>query len=94
MNVILTAHAVTRIRQRGFREDDVAMVLRYGSRMNDGTLMITDQDVRREVEALRRHKTRLERLRGMTAVVEGSHVVTVYKDTRCSRHRQFEAGER
>jgi hypothetical protein len=84
----ITRHAEARIRQRGFREDDVTILMKYGREMPNGTLVLTDRDVRREMEMMRRHISRLDRLRGMTAVVIDGRVVTVYRADKSSRHRR------
>jgi len=69
------------------------LLLRCASQMADGTLMITDRDIRREVDAMRRQIIALERLRGMTAVLAENRVVTVYRNTRPSRPCRREPGE-
>jgi|SRR5271169_870476 len=75
----ITRHAAARIRQRGFREPDISLLVRFGSDMPDGTVMLTARDAQREIEARRQEIKQFERLRGMTAVVAGGSVVTVYK---------------
>lgn len=92
-DAVLTVHARERIRQRGFRERDISVLLQCGSRMVDGTLMLTDRDVQREVEIRRKQITDLERLRGMTGVIAGDRIVTVYRNTRRLRRCQVEPGE-
>jgi hypothetical protein len=94
MSATITAHAAARVRQRGFRERDISVLLLCGSNMEDGTLMMTDRDVEREIEARRKQIALLERLRGMTAVVAGGSVVTVYRNTRRYRRCRAEPGER
>ena len=93
METILTNHARIRIRQRGFCEKDMSILLQYGSRMESGVLMLTDHDVRREVNAMRTQIIKLERLRGTIAVIADGRVITVYRATRRLRPR-FESGER
>lgn len=80
-----TRHADARIRQRGFRERDLEALVRFGREMPDGTVRLLDEDVDREIDDLRRWITILDRLRGMTAVIDGGRVVTVYKSRRQKR---------
>lgn len=86
--LMMTRHADARLRQRGFRDQDLDVLMRFGREMPDGTLALTDGDVEREIEAMRRRIAHLDRLRGMTAVVAAGRLVTVYKAPRRSRRRR------
>lgn len=83
----LTRHAEVRIRQRAFRESDVDVLLEHGSEMPDDTLTLTDHDVQEAISILKQKITRLERLRGMTAVLIDGRVITVYKSKTTTRRR-------
>lgn len=85
-----TRHADARIRQRGFRERDLEALVRFGREMPDGTVRLLDEDVEREIDGLRRWIAMLDRLRGMTAVIDGGRVVTVYKSRRQKRRPRRE----
>jgi hypothetical protein len=82
MSIELTGHGQIRLRQRGFHEEDLAILLRYGSGMKDGTLTLTNRDIEQVIHTMRQRITRIERLRGMTAVLANGRVITVYKNTR------------
>ena len=84
----LTRHAEVRIRQRAFRESDVDVLLEHGSEKHDDTLTLTDHDVQEAISILKQKITRLERLRGMTAVIINGRVITVYKSKITARRRR------
>jgi hypothetical protein len=81
----LTAHAQARIRQRGFREEDLKILLACGSRSHDGALTLTQRDAAEAKNALRRRMAALDRLTGMTAIVDGNQVITVYRIAKSAR---------
>jgi hypothetical protein len=78
LDLRLTDHAETRMRQRGFRKADVDLVLRVATRVADDAFFLTDKDAAREIERRRREIQQLERLRGSKLVVEGGALVTLY----------------
>ncbi len=66
----LTHHAETRMRQRGFRNVDVSLVLSVATRVADDAFFLSDKDAAREIERRRRGIQRqLERLRGTKLTV-------------------------
>ena len=75
----LSAHAGQRMQQRGFRQRDIALVLAWGTPVDDGcAILLLQKDVD---EAMRRHEPeieRLHRLRGTTVVIRGGVLVTCY----------------
>lgn len=75
----LTKHAEARMRQRAIRGPDLELLLRCGSSVGDAITM-TDDDIRREVADRKREIQRLERLRGVTAIVMSNAMVTVYRN--------------
>ena len=85
MTVQMTRHAVERSRQRGFRNGDLELLLRTGSLMQDGAVMLTDADLDREMAMIKQQVRQLERLRGMKAVIDEGRVVTMYHASRRSR---------
>lgn len=90
----LTEHAEVRARQRGFRERDVEVILRFGTHTDEGTLL-TERDVRDGINELKRQIAALERLSGAAVVTDGNNIITPYhpKDTR-ARHMLRYAGRR
>lgn len=88
LDVSVTRHAAIRMRQRGFRENDLGIVLELGRESEDGKLILADSDIDDAILAMRRDIARLDRLRGTTAVVVDGRVVTIYKgDRNARRHR-------
>lgn len=77
-----THHAEVRMRQRGFRNADVGLVLRIATRVADDAFFVSDKDAAREIELRRREIQQLERLRGTKLIVEGGSVITLYHSDR------------
>ncbi len=73
-----TSHAEARVRQRGFREADVDLVLRVTTRVANDAFFLTDKDAAREIELRRREIQQLERLRGSKLIVEGGTLITFF----------------
>lgn len=73
-----THHAEARMRQRGFRNVDVSLVLSVATRVADDAFFLSDKDAAREIERRRREIQQLERLRGTKLIVEGEALVTLY----------------
>lgn len=74
-----TQHAETRMRQRGFRNADVDLVLSVATRVADDAFFLSDRDAAREIGRCRRKIQQLERLRGTKLVIEGQTVITLYR---------------
>lgn len=82
----LTSHAEVRMRQRGFSEADVDLLLKVGTPIADDAVFLTNRDATREIEARRREIRQLERLRGSKLIVEGGALITLYHaDRKASR---------
>ena len=81
-NLHLTDHAEVRMRQRGFRKVDVDLVLRMGTNVSEDAVILTDQDVAREIKRRKYEIQQLERLRGSKMIVEGDTLVTLYHMTK------------
>lgn len=77
-NVGFTHHAEARMRQRGFRNADIGLVLSVATRVADDAFFLSDKDAAREIERRRREIQQLERLRGTKVIVEGESLVTIY----------------
>ena len=56
-----TQHAETRMRQRGFRNADVDLVLSVATRVADDAFFLSDRDAAREIGRCRRKIQQLER---------------------------------
>ena len=85
MNLSYCDHANARIRQRGFSESDVELIVSLGTQVEDGAVLLRKQDVDREVRNLEREKQRLHRLKNTKVVVNGETVVTVYRTGKSSQ---------
>ena len=77
-----THHAETRMRQRGFRNADVNLVLSVATRVAEDAFFLSDKDAAREIERRKREIQQLERLRGTKLIVEGSNLITLYQSNR------------
>lgn len=84
LDLYVTQHAETRMRQRGFRNADIDLVLSVGTRIADDAFFVSNHDVMREIERRRREIQQLERLRGSKLVVQGETVITLYHSDKSS----------
>ena len=75
-------HARQRMGQRGFRQGDVELIHRCGTRIDDDAFFVTQKDVAREISRLKEEIRALERLPGSKVVIKGDHVATVYRTTK------------
>jgi len=77
-----TRHAEIRMRQRGFRDTDIGLVLSVATRVAEDAFFLSNKDAAREIERRRREIQQLERLRGTKLIVEGENVITLYHSDR------------
>lgn len=84
---VVSKHAAARLRQRGYRDRDVEVVLAHGTHLNEATVL-TDEDAARAIAAKKREIHELERLRGTAVVVADGVVASVYRPDR-RRLRRF-----
>jgi len=77
----LTRHGTERLRQRGYRQADLGLVLEAGTPAGNAVLL-TDRDVDERVAECRRLISQLERLRGTAVVLAGDRVLSVYRPRR------------
>lgn len=85
MNLSYSDHASARIRQRGFSESDVELIVLVGTPVEADAVLLREQDADREIRHHKREIQRLERLKNAKVIVNGETVVTVYN---VGRHRQ------
>lgn len=83
----LTHHAETRMRQRGYKDEDVDLVFRVGTRVADDAFLLTDKDAARAIRKRKQEIQQLERLRGSQVIVEGETLITLYHTTMRPRRR-------
>ncbi len=72
-----TRHAEVRIRQRGLRESELALVLDAATPLADDAWLLTTADVDREIAQRKHEIEQLQRLRGCKVVLSGDSIVTV-----------------
>ncbi|MGH0038284.1 MAG: hypothetical protein ACQGVK_24900 [Myxococcota bacterium] len=88
--VEISKHAAERVRQRGYRERDLDLVMEYGQVVQSGYLL-AGRDVARAEAELKRKLARLQRLKGTFVAVKEATVLSVYRPRSVRRIR---AGER
>jgi hypothetical protein len=91
----LTQHALIRMAQRGFQADDSDLIKLFGTRVEDGFLVL-NKDCQAVERELKRLQDRIRRLSGKRLVVAGDRVVTAYharpaKERRLLRHAEQRA---
>jgi hypothetical protein len=82
----LSAHADGRLRQRGLRASDVALVLEHGTPVRDGVLL-RGRDVAAAEAEMKRTLARLHRLRGTFVALAGGTVLSVYRPAKVRRRK-------
>jgi hypothetical protein len=87
----LSHHAATRIRQRGLRASDVALVLAHGTPVRDGFLLRT-RDVAAAEAEMKRTVSRLHRLAGTFVAVAEDTVLSVYRPAKMRRRKLLATG--
>jgi hypothetical protein len=88
-DLTLTRHAAVRMRQRGYRDRDVTVVLSIATPDDNGGWFLSDRDAQREIDRRRREIADLERLRGTRFVLDGATVITVYRASRRTGGRRM-----
>lgn len=83
----LTRHAEAQMRQRGYKDEDVDLVFRVGTRVADDAFLLTDKDTARAIRKRKQEIQQLERLRGSQVIVEGETLITLYHTTMRPRRR-------
>ncbi|WP_275096189.1 hypothetical protein [Sedimenticola hydrogenitrophicus] len=80
----MSMHIQQRLRQRGVKEDDLALVCDVGETFSDGYMM-TKRAVSEEISRLKAEIQRLEKLKGVMVIEQRNTLVTVYRPnhTKC-----------
>ena len=89
---VLTAHAETRMRQRGMRDADLDLILNCATQVAPDAYMLTRKDAAREVARRKREIQQLERLCGSKVVVDGETVLTCYHSRPNDQRRTLRRG--
>ena len=89
-----TRHAETRLRQRGLREADIALIQACATPVGDETVFLRAKDVRRAIAMRKREIQQLERLSGCMVIIRGESVITAYHARRRTQKRALRRGRR
>ena len=83
-----TNHAQQRMRQRGFSETDLALIMTFGTEMPSGFLL-RKKDVIQMEHRFKKVISRLRRLIGTCVVSDGDTVITVFRAKPTEQHRRI-----
>ncbi|MDF2233146.1 hypothetical protein P2H44_11345 [Albimonas sp. CAU 1670] len=87
-----TRHVEARMRQRGLRDADLALVMEVASPVGDDAWLLTDADADDEIVRLKHRLQRVERLRGTKVVLLGDAVITAYRSKPADQKRALRKG--
>lgn len=93
LDLTVTAHAQTRLRQRGFKQADIEAVLSAATRLSGDAFFLSKRDAQREIEKRKREIQQFERLSGTELILVGEKLITAYhcdSSHRAKRHRHRE----
>lgn len=85
MGMQFSKHGMARMNQRGFTKDDLELVRRYGSQINDSdaeVYFLRDKDVQKEIDRCKHEIQRLTHLRGSKVVIRNNELVTAVRSGR------------
>lgn len=85
----ISRHAEARARERGYRLDDLRLVVEYGSPVHDGTIL-TARDVARAHAEMKRVLDRLRRLVNVFVPIEGGLALSIYRPATPKRRARLE----
>jgi hypothetical protein len=91
-DIALTRHAEARMRQRGFRDADLDVLLQAATPLANDAYLMTNAATDREIARLKQKLERLQRLRGCKIVVAGDAIVTVCHMRPNARRRSLRRG--
>ena len=86
----ITHHAQKRIRQRGYQDADINLLLRVAETCGGDAFQLTNQAAQREIKRLKSEIQQIGRLAGSIVVVCGSAVVTVHHGEKSASRRKKE----
>ena len=86
MSFSLTKHAQCRAQQRGFRREDIDLLLSLGTETADG-ILLKRREADEYVRLLKHEIARVERLVDRMAITAEDRVVTVYRPSKRNRRR-------
>ena len=93
LDLRVTAHAQTRMRQRGFKQADIEAVLSAETRLSGDAFFRSRCDAQREIEKRKLEIQQFERLPGTELILVGEKLITAYNCDprhRANRHRHLE----
>ena len=93
-SIISTRHGEKRMRQRGMRKRDVALLLACATQVDDEAWMLLGRDADCEIQARKREIQALERLKDRKVVIHGSRIVTAYPSRHSDQKRALKRGRR
>jgi hypothetical protein len=82
----LTRHAITRLAQRGFHNDDVDLIRMIGTEV-EGGFIVLNRDCQAAERELKHLLERLRRLSGTRLVTTAGHVITAYRVQKATERR-------
>ena len=93
-NLISTRHGATRMRQRGMKDEDVALILAHATQVDDETWMLLERDANHAIKDYKQQIQALERLKNFKLVMCSQGVVTAYPSRRTDQKRTLRRGKR
>lgn len=76
----LSQHALTRMAQRGIRASDIALMMTFGTEVNDGFL-VRDKDVQAIEREVKAFLQRLRQMQGKRLIARDGTLVTAFHAT-------------
>lgn len=86
-----SAHARARLQQRGRCDQDVDLIVRYGTAVDGDGFVLLEDDVSRSIRDLKVLIERLQRLANWKVILVGNEIVTIYRVRRCRRKDLFKS---
>ncbi len=80
-------HLTVRLSQRGFRESDVALIMKIGTEVRGEGYYVRQRDADQHVAALRAEAERVERLTNTFLVYKNGVIITIYRPERAGKRR-------
>lgn len=93
-NFISTRHGATRMRQRGMKNGDVALILAHATQVDNETWMLLERDANHAIQNRKQEIEALERLRNFKLVMCSDGVVTAYPSRHSDQKRTLRRSKR